>query len=222
MQIEDNISATFLPPTILNRGTTIVEVSVDCPDERYAVADLLLPSGVSWPKYATGMIRFGAGQNQKGSIRLLVNNAPAALTYIVQVWTVPCAIYDKDPNNAWQHWTAHQQYHVAVAAEYNPGPSYSMVWNDEFDGVELDMNSWTFETGGGGWGNHELETYTPGQNMYLENSQLVIVARQLGKNYTSTRIKTQGKRSFSEGLYAARMKLPYGQGIWPAFWMLGE
>lgn len=89
MQIEDNISATFLPPTILNRGTTIVEVSVDCPDERYAVADLLLPSGVSWPKYATGMIRFGAGQNQKGSIRLLVNNAPAALTYIVQVWTVP-------------------------------------------------------------------------------------------------------------------------------------
>lgn len=58
--------------------------------------------------------------------------------------------------------------------------------------------------------------------MYIENSQLVIVARQNGNKYTSTRIITQRKKSFTHGKIAFRLKLPYGIGIWPAAWMLGE
>lgn len=101
-----------------------------------------------------------------------------------------------------------------------------LVWSDEFNGTTLDESSWTRETGGGGWGNNELQFYTDRTvNSYLENGVLVIKAMQEnygGRNYTSARLKTQGKRFFKYGKIEARMRLPYGQGIWPAFWTLGE
>jgi len=101
-----------------------------------------------------------------------------------------------------------------------------LVWSDEFNGTTLDESSWTRETGGGGWGNNELQYYTERTvNSYLENGVLVIKAMQEnygGRNYTSARLKTQGKRFFKYGKIEARMRLPYGQGIWPAFWTLGE
>lgn len=101
-----------------------------------------------------------------------------------------------------------------------------LVWSDEFNGATLDESSWTRETGGGGWGNNELQYYTDRTvNSYLENGVLVIKAMQEsygGRNYTSARLKTQGKKFFKYGKIEARMRLPYGQGIWPAFWTLGE
>jgi len=103
---------------------------------------------------------------------------------------------------------------------------WMLVWSDEFNGTTLDESSWTRETGGGGWGNNELQYYTERTvNSYLENGVLVIKAMQEnygGRNYTSARLKTQGKRFFKYGKIEARMRLPYGQGIWPAFWTLGE
>jgi beta-glucanase (GH16 family) len=104
-----------------------------------------------------------------------------------------------------------------------PG-DYALVWSDEFDnGIGSD---WVFETGNGsgGWGNNELEYYRR-ENAYVSNGALVIEAKREsygGYNYTSARMKTQGRRSWQYGRIEARIRLPLGQGIWPAFWMLGD
>lgn len=105
---------------------------------------------------------------------------------------------------------------------------WNIAWHDEFDGPELDLKNWTFDIGGNGWGNSEWEAYTDRpENVRVENGMLVIEAREepkliAGRNYSSARIKTQGLHAWQYGRIEARMKLPYGQGIWPAFWMLGE
>ena len=105
---------------------------------------------------------------------------------------------------------------------------WDIVWHDEFEGTELDRTNWTFDIGGNGWGNQELQMYTDRpENILLENGMLVIEARQEpelvgGREYSSARIKTQGLHAWQYGRIEARIKLPYGQGIWPAFWMLGE
>ncbi|MBN2532738.1 MAG: family 16 glycosylhydrolase [Spirochaetales bacterium] len=104
-----------------------------------------------------------------------------------------------------------------------PG-DYVLVWSDEFENTI--GPDWVFETGNGdgGWGNNELEYYRQ-ENAYISNGQLVIEAKQEnygGCNYTSARMKTQGKKSWCYGRIEARIKLPMGQGIWPAFWMLGD
>ncbi len=103
---------------------------------------------------------------------------------------------------------------------------WELVWADEFATDKLDMQSWKIETGGDGWGNHELENYTARkENIRLENGMLVIEARKekfAGNDYTSARIKTADLREFTYGRFEARIKIPAGQGVWPAFWMLGN
>ncbi len=103
---------------------------------------------------------------------------------------------------------------------------YELVWSDEFNGTTLNTNIWNIEVNDFGGGNNELQYYTDRQeNLRIENGNLVIEARKenyLTRNYTSARITTQNKISFQYGRIEARMKLPYGKGIWPAFWMLGE
>ncbi len=105
-------------------------------------------------------------------------------------------------------------------------PGWTLIWQDEFEGSELGPEKWVAEIGGHGWGNNEYQFYTDRpENVRLENGNLVIEARKeffIRRQYTSGRIKTQGLLSFTYGRVEARMKLPYGQGIWPAFWMLGN
>jgi beta-glucanase (GH16 family) len=110
-----------------------------------------------------------------------------------------------------------------------PEPAkWTLAWHDEFDGPELDLKNWTFDVGGGGWGNQEWQIYTDRpENVRVENGMLVIEARKeeatFGpRPYSSARLKTQGLHAWQYGRIEARLKLPYGQGIWPAFWMLGE
>jgi beta-glucanase (GH16 family) len=103
--------------------------------------------------------------------------------------------------------------------------NYSLVWDDEFNGTTL-SSDWTFDigTGSGGWGNNELQYYT-NQNHSVNNGYLEITAKEEqfnAQNYTSTRLKTQGIKSWKYGRIDIRAALPYGQGIWPAFWMLGD
>ena len=101
---------------------------------------------------------------------------------------------------------------------------YSLVWQDEFSGSSLNTNDWTYETGGGGWGNNELQYYRT-ENTSVANGLLTIEAREEnygGRNYTSSRLITWGKRFFKYGRVDIRAKLPEGQGLWPALWMLGE
>ena len=102
----------------------------------------------------------------------------------------------------------------------------NLVWSDEFNDDALDLTSWNFELGDGcpdlcGWGNNERQVYTK-ENHRLEDGKLIITAKKKGDRYTSTRITTQGKHEFQYGRMEARAKVALGQGIWPAFWMLGS
>ena len=102
--------------------------------------------------------------------------------------------------------------------------AYQLVWSDEFDGSSLNTSNWTYETGGGGWGNNELQYYTAGGNCTVSGGILTITAKKEnlgGYAYTSTRIRTKGLREFKYGKIEARLAVPKGQGLWPAFWMLG-
>ncbi|WP_148218225.1 family 16 glycosylhydrolase [Opitutus terrae] len=109
-----------------------------------------------------------------------------------------------------------------AADAWAPGAGWTLVWADEFDGTAIDTDNWTYDLGAGGWGNNEKETYTK-ENAFLENGTLVIEARKNPDgSYTSSRLKGQGRRSWKYGKVAARIRLPQGQGIWPAFWMLGD
>lgn len=100
----------------------------------------------------------------------------------------------------------------------------TLVWSDEFDGSTLDMSKWQYETGAGGWGNNESQFYTSGSNVDIDTGYLHIIAKeeQIGSSdYTSSRIITKNLFQVKYGKIEARMKLPMGQGLWPAFWMLG-
>ncbi len=109
-----------------------------------------------------------------------------------------------------------------------------LVWSDEFHGPAGKRPSranWRYDVGGHGWGNHELQSYTRRRrNARLDGrGHLVIAARRetsttsdgIRRHYTSARLKTQGRFSFRYGRLAARMRVPRGRGLWPAFWMLG-
>src|SRR5215217_5809355 len=120
----------------------------------------------------------------------------------------------------------------------NPPAQWALVWSDEFDGpagATFDSTKWVAETGGEGWGNKEREFYTARtENVSLDGSgRLVITAREEPANtdrkcwygtcrYTSARLKTKGKFEQAYGRFEARIRIPRGQGIWPAFWMLGN
>jgi beta-glucanase (GH16 family) len=103
---------------------------------------------------------------------------------------------------------------------------WQLVWHDEFDGTKIDPKNWTYDLGAGGWGNGEMENYTSRpENARVENGMLVIEARAEKYNesyYTSARLKTKGLQNFQYGRIEARIKVPAGKGLWPAFWMLGS
>ncbi|MDP5082512.1 MAG: glycoside hydrolase family 16 protein [Winogradskyella sp.] len=110
---------------------------------------------------------------------------------------------------------------------YQPGPGYSLVWADEFDGDTINTNNWNFQVEDAGRFNEEWQRYTDSsKNAYIKDNNLIIKAihesNKHSKNqYTSARLNTANKQSWTYGKIVARMKLPHGEGIWPAFWMLG-
>lgn len=107
--------------------------------------------------------------------------------------------------------------------------SWELVWSDEFDGDTVDRSNWTFEVGDGcpslcGWGNNELEYYQA-ENATVADGILTITAKEetvRGRDYTSARMITKGKHDWQYGRFEMRAKLPRGQGLWPAFWLLGS
>ncbi|MCO4807457.1 MAG: glycoside hydrolase family 16 protein [Flavobacteriales bacterium] len=114
-------------------------------------------------------------------------------------------------------------------AGYSTPTSYSgydLVWQDEFDGNSLNSSDWNYEigTGSNGWGNNELQYYTE-DNASVSDGYLTIEAKEQffnGNNYTSSRITTLNKQSFKYGRIDIRAAMPFGQGMWPALWMLGQ
>lgn len=107
---------------------------------------------------------------------------------------------------------------------------YTLIWNDEFEGSKINSSNWIHEVNGYGGGNNELQYYTDREeNSFVSGGNLHIIAKQETytgvdgtRYYTSARMNTQFTQTFKYGKITARIKLPYGQGIWPAFWMLGE
>ncbi|WP_010135132.1 glycoside hydrolase family 16 protein [Ochrovirga pacifica] len=114
-----------------------------------------------------------------------------------------------------------------VASAMPTGDLTTLIWADEFneDGTPCSDN-WTYDIGAGGWGNNEAQYYTrESDNVKVENGVLKITAKKQlysGAEYTSARLKTQGKFGFTYGKVEVRAKLPAGGGTWPAIWMLGE
>ena len=104
----------------------------------------------------------------------------------------------------------------------NPPAGMTLVWSDEFEGTAINLDNWTHELGSGGWGNNELQSYTAeSANSFVQDDNLFIVALQDGAGYTSARMITRDKQEYAFGRIDIRAVLPYGQGIWPALWMLG-
>ena len=102
---------------------------------------------------------------------------------------------------------------------------WNIIWSDEFNGTNINTNTWTYDLGGGGWGNSEQEYYTGRtNNAFTAGGLLHIVARKESTNglsFTSARMKTQGRVAWQYGRFEWRARLPAGTGFWPALWMLG-
>ncbi len=109
-------------------------------------------------------------------------------------------------------------------AQFTYAQCWNLVWEDEFTGTSLNTNNWSYQIGDGGWGNNELQFYRNGtNNLTVGGGTLKIIAREeshMGADYTSARIRTIDKSDWTHGKMEARIKLPIGQGIWPACWML--
>ncbi len=126
--------------------------------------------------------------------------------------------------------------HSAHALKTSPPLVWKLVWDDEFNvraGTVPDPNKWTPYVGGNGWGNNQLEYDTDNHNAYQNGKgQLVLEARKENPasylcwygacRYTSARLSTKFSGIFTYGKFIARIKLPSGQGVWPAFWLLGH
>jgi beta-glucanase (GH16 family) len=110
---------------------------------------------------------------------------------------------------------------------FNPGQDYYLAWSDEFEGNTIDEKNWNTQVLEAGHFNDEWQRYTNSpENAYIENGCLVIKAihesNVIDKNhYTSARLNTANKHAWKYGKIVTRIKLPYGHGLWPAFWMLG-
>ena len=138
----------------------------------------------------------------------------AGMFFVLALWVTPLLAGDMTTNSGLESVT--------------PRESLRLVWSDEFkqpDGSAPDPDKWGYDTGGSGWGNNELENYTARtNNARIEDGKLVIEAHQedyFGRNITSARLLTKDKWSWTYGRIEASIKIPRGQGMWPAFWMLG-
>lgn len=115
---------------------------------------------------------------------------------------------------------------LVTIASFGQTKGRKLIWEESFNGKQLDETVWNFELGDGcpnncGWGNNEKQLYTT-KNHSLKDGNLVIKIEKEGTHYSSTRITTAGKKEFQYGRMEARAKIPTGKGIWPAYWMLGS
>ncbi len=120
-----------------------------------------------------------------------------------------------------------QMTSTSIDDNYEPGTEWKLAWADEFESDSINPDNWNFQVEKAGQFNGEWQRYTnSSENAYIENNQLVIKAIHESDEhgmdqYSSARLNTANKQTWKYGKIAARIKLPYGEGIWPAFWMLG-
>lgn len=178
---------------------------------------------------------------QNGSITIPANSTEATISIVVIGDTVkqPDKQFDvvlSDPVNATLNTDKgtgtirNDDTYVYVPLDGYITPEsyagYVSLWKDEFSGTAIDNTIWGYDIGNNGWGNNESQYYTNSpNNSFVSNGNLVIEARKenyQGSEYTSARLLTKNKQSFTFGRVDIRAVLPKGQGIWPALWMLGS
>lgn len=148
------------------------------------------------------------------------------LVSMISIALFSCMNNDKstrtDESKEVMHSTTNQNEYI-----FDPGQDWKLAWSDEFEGDSIDENNWSCQVLEAGHFNDEWQRYTNSpKNAFIENGCLVIKAIHESDDhgmdqYTSARLHTANKQVFKYGRIVARIKLPFGQGIWPAFWMLG-
>jgi hypothetical protein len=235
---ETNISGFALTTISLNEGNSLatqsLRVQVKGVIGSETVVSYQLKEGTAKfgqdLKTLSGELKFMPGQTEAqlsveifGDQHLeLTENFEIILAFEGQEHNLPVEIIDDDKMEA--ILTDDDGFYTS--AEH---PSMQLTWTDEFTASQLNTTHWTYEIGNGcdvgicGWGNNELEKYTnSSDNSRLQNGKLIITAHESVGNFTSARIKTQEKVKIKYGRIDVRAKLPKGQGIWPAIWMLGD
>ena len=201
--VEDASPASVNLPVILSTAYNKV-VTVD-----YSTADSTAIAGKDYVAISSGQITFQPGETAKViTINIMQDTAQKQDVYLCVNFSNPV---NADLTNS------HMRLKI-INVDYA-----NLVWSDEFTDASLNSANWNYETGKSGWGNNELENYTNSvENVHLDSGYLHISAlNPSGTDYTSGRITTQGKKEFTYGKFVIRAKLPEGQGIWPALWMLG-
>lgn len=193
-----------------------------------ATGTYIIKMRVASPSGATASVDLNGGSTQLGNFTIPATGGWQSWTTVSRTVTLNAGTYSLGVFAQTAGWNFNW---IEVTASAG-----NLVWSDEFNSINT--GTWTHETGGGGFGNSEREYYTAGQNAFIQfdaaanSNVLVMEARKdnpvnyncwYGRcEYTSSRMNTNGKKTFQYGRIEARMKLPQTQGIWPAFWMLGN
>jgi beta-glucanase (GH16 family) len=111
---------------------------------------------------------------------------------------------------------------ISFSSNAQSKEGYKLAWEDNFKGRSLNISYWSHEVADPGWVNNELQRYTDGNNVSVRNGKLIIISKRENNEYTSGRIITKSKKTFTYGLVEIKAKLPQGTGTWPALWMLGQ
>ena len=207
------------------------------------------PTSPTQTQVAAPTVSLKAAQNGAQIVSLSTTTSGATIHYSIDgsvpnanspVYLAPFLVAGTQTLNAYATASGDKDSSVVSKAFTVSIPSGTLVWSDEFSNTsgssqQPDPAIWTYDTGNSGFGNQELENYcawgssttpcNPAQpNAYIGlDNVLHIVAQQTSAGvYTSARLKTQGLFSFQYGRIEARMQLPESQGMWPAFWMLGN
>lgn len=176
---------------------------------------------------ALALLTTGCGSNPSSSSD--VKTTTAASTAAAQTATTAT----KSTTNAATQPTTEDDYIPSTAVNYKKDPDtpelegYNLLWSDEFNGATLDEEIWSREVRFPGWTNNELQEYTnSADNSFLRDGMLVLKGIKTQKDgedyYTSGKINSMSKAQFTYGKVVARAKVPEGQGLWPAIWMMPQ
>jgi beta-glucanase (GH16 family) len=242
---ESPIPELSINPTSIvegNQGITLLQVNITssiAADESieisYSTSDGTAKSGTDFNQVNSGLAVIPAGGTSIPiNIEILTDEVMEFTeTFIINITNTGGLQINTDKVTISINDDDDDSYIIEKDAEgYITPDSYTdmtLVWSDEFNESLINTNNWTFEIGDGcpnicGWGNNELQNYTDeGENARIEDGKLIITAIEgFGTNsYTSARMITKDKQEFQYGRIDIRAKLPEGQGIWPAIWMLG-
>lgn len=224
-QVDRSTSNTNLRFTVSLSAAATAPISIG-----YRTADATAVAGTDYTA-TTGTLQFAAGEQSKTiDVVVIGDSLRKANGYFLLQLNSATGVTLQNAEAAGNIINENGTYFPVADAGYQTPtsyPGYNLVWSDEFS-VPLSSNpDWVFETGNNnGWGNNELEVYSNSpRNVFTSAGKLIIEARREANNgfgYSSARMITKGKKSFQYGRIDIRAKMPVGQGIWPALWMLGS